>query len=301
MHATMSVQVSLLACPIAMLRVIAHAPGSKRRHNRPTVLPFKHCVPFLCREVRPPYSFQKKLLCSHISKMGEEEQPKPVEWNERLERLMAEEGEKCRGLAWLHERAEKKYSRWNTYIALPVIVLSTVGGFLSASTGSILPQDTTTSGMLGGLSVFVGVLNTVGSYFSWAKRSEGHKVANLTYAKLYRFISIEMSLPRSQRMRAPEFLKTVREQIDRLGELSPVVPPDTIAEFNKHFYTVSGIKKPEVTNGLEKIEIYSDEAIPVLIPGSEAETRIKVSVVDPTPPAPKLSKTARHVPTSVSV
>jgi len=218
---------------------------------------------------------------------------------------MAEEGEKCRGLAWLHERAEKKYSRYNTYIALPVIVLSTVGGFLSASTGSILPQDTTTSGMLGGLSVFVGVLNTVGSYFSWAKRSEGHKVANLTYAKLYRFISIEMSLPRSQRMRAPEFLKTVREQIDRLGELSPVVPPETIAEFNKHFHKVAGIKKPEVTNGLEKIEIYSDEALPVVIPPAsplEPEARIKVSVIEP-PPTPKISKTVRHVavPSSVSV
>jgi hypothetical protein len=221
--------------------------------------------------------------------MGEEPQ-KPVEWNDRLEKLMAAEGEKCRGLAWLHERAEKKYSRLNTYIALPVIVLSTVGGFLSASTGSILPQDTTTSGMLGGLSVFVGVLNTVGSYFSWAKRSEGHKVATLTYTKLYRFVSIEMSLPRSQRMRAPEFLKTIRDQIDRLGEISPIVPPDVIDEFNKHFHKCDKIKKPEVTNGLEKVDIYREDEAGMEVPASPTPvpepTHVRVEIMEESKPVP---------------
>lgn len=182
-----------------------------------------------------------------------------VDWNPKLEELMASEGEKCRGLAWLHNQAEKKYVKLNTYIALPVIALSAIGGFLNASTGSILPQDTSTSGALGAVSVFVGLLNTVGSYFGWAKRSEGHKVANLMYSKLYRFIMIEMSLPRSQRMGARDFLRTIREQMDRLAEISPDIPPDLIDLFNKKFKHENDVKKPEVTNGLEKIIIYDGE------------------------------------------
>ena len=162
----------------------------------------------------------------------------------------------------------------NTYIALPVIVLSTLTGFFSASAGSILPEGNITAGALGGVSVLVGVLNTVGSFFGWAKRSEGHKVAYLTYGKLYRFISIEMSLPRDQRMRAKDFLKTIRDQIDRLGEICPAIPPDIIVQFNKKFHDDPDITKPEITNGLEKIAIFK----PVVLE-SEKESAIKVAVL----------------------
>jgi hypothetical protein len=205
--------------------------------------------------------------------MGEDS-GKDIEWNESLEELMASEGEKCRGLAWLHTQAELKYSRYNTYIALPVIVLSTLTGFFSASTGSILPEGNITAGALGGVSVLVGVLNTVGSFFAWAKRSEGHKVAYLTYGKLYRFISIEMSLPRDQRMRAKDFLKTVRDQIDRLGEICPAIPPDIIKEFNKRFHDDPDITKPEITNGLEKIEIFKPDVVEV-----KKEESVKIAVL----------------------
>ena len=207
---------------------------------------------------------------------------KDIEWNESLEELMASEGEKCRGLAWLHTQAELKYSRLNTYIALPVIVLSTLTGFFSASAGSILPEGNVTAGALGGVSVLVGVLNTVGSFFGWAKRSEGHKVAYLTYSKLYRFISIEMSLPRDQRMRAKDFLKTIRDQIDRLGEICPAIPPDVIVSFNKKFHDEPGITKPEITNGLEKIEIFKEEIATQTDPG-----HVKVNIMPASAPAPK--------------
>lgn len=191
--------------------------------------------------------------------MGEEEPSKPVEWNESLEDLMASEGEKCRGLAWLHTQAELKYSRLNTYVAIPVIALSTLTGFFSASVGTILPEGNTTQGLLGAVSVTVGILNTVGSFFGWAKRSEGHKVAYLTYGKLYRFITIEMSLPRSQRMNAKDFLKTIRDQIDRLGEICPAIPPDIIVTFNQKFRDDPEITKPEITNGLEKIVVFKEK------------------------------------------
>lgn len=215
--------------------------------------------------------------------MGEESREGTVEWNPGLEELMASEGEKCRGLAWLHTQSELKYSRLNTYVALPVIILSTVTGLLSASSGSILPQDTTTSGILGGISAFVGILNTVGSFFAWAKRSEGHKVAYLTYSKLYRFICIEMSLPREQRMRANDFLKVVREQIDRLGEISPAVPPDIIKKFNEKFEDHPEITKPEITNGLEKVEIYKIEE-------TIGPDKVKVAFEEPPKVTPRVVK-----------
>jgi hypothetical protein len=179
-----------------------------------------------------------------------------ISWNSQIEKLIAEEGEKAFGYFWLHNKSELKYQRHENYISLPVIILSTVTGFLSASTGSILPQDTTTTGILGAVSIIVGILNTIGSKFAFSKRAEGHRIASIHYGKLFRFINIELSLPRKERIPPHDMLKIIREDIDRLKETAPAVTPDIISLFNERFEEETGIAKPETTNGLSKIQIY---------------------------------------------
>ena len=103
----------------------------------------------------------------------------------------------------------------------------------------------------------VGVLNTVSSYFSWGKRSEAHKSAAMTYSKIHRFIMIELSLPRSERMAAKDMLKIVREQCDRLADTSPQIPDKIIQDFKKRFGdSTPDVKKPEITNGLDPIMVH---------------------------------------------
>jgi hypothetical protein len=179
-----------------------------------------------------------------------------ISWNPQIEKLIAEEGEKAFGYFWLHNKSELKYQKNENYISLPVIILSTVTGFLSASTGSILPQDTTTTGILGAISIIVGILNTIGTKFAFSKRAEGHRIASIHYGKLFRFINIELSLPRKERIPPNDMLKIIREDIDRLKETAPAVTPDIISLFNERFEEETGIAKPETTNGLSKIQIY---------------------------------------------
>lgn len=57
-----------------------------------------------------------------------------LQYNCHLEELIASEAEKALVLRWLHDRAEKRYSHFNTYIAIPVICISTLAG--TASIGS---------------------------------------------------------------------------------------------------------------------------------------------------------------------
>jgi hypothetical protein len=102
----------------------------------------------------------------------------------------------------------------------------------------------------------VGILNTLGSYFGWAKRAEGHRISSIHYAKLYRFIAVEMALPREERMSPHDLLKYVKDQYDRLAEISPLVPPAVIHKFQSRFKKYTDIAKPEEANGLEKITVY---------------------------------------------
>lgn len=183
-----------------------------------------------------------------------------VHWNPQLERILASEGERALCFTWMHNRSEKRYSKFTTYIALPVIVLSTLNGFISAAGGSIVADPAALSVGVGIVSMGVGVLNTLTSYFAWAKRAEAHRMVALQYSKVHRSIMLELALPRDERIRANDMLKMVRDQLDRLHETSPQVPDVIIADFKKHFGdSTPDVSKPDITNGLDPIEVYVDE------------------------------------------
>jgi hypothetical protein len=180
-----------------------------------------------------------------------------VEWSSQLEDILAQEGERCRGLAWLHTRAEMLTTQYNTYVQVPVIVLSTLAGTASVGSATLFGGNSPTSSIAIGLvSIGVGILNTLGGFFAFAKRSESHRIAHLNYAKISSKISIELSLPRDERSPAELILTHVRETMERMAETTPNCPAEIIAEFNKKFSGTSGITLPVEVNGLHKINVY---------------------------------------------
>lgn len=187
------------------------------------------------------------------------DKPKNIHWTEMLEEYFASTGEKAHCLSWCHKRAEAMYSNRKTLIDLPVIVISGVTGFLSAGSTSMFSDPKSSSIALGVASLFVSILNTAGSYYGWAKRAEGHRISAIHYARLYRFISVELALPRDERMQPNDFLKYVKDQYDRLQEISPLLPPEVISEFQVKFANEKDISKPEEANGLEKITVYRND------------------------------------------
>jgi hypothetical protein len=180
-----------------------------------------------------------------------------ISWTLTLEEYFASTGEKANGLAWVHKRSEAIYSNRRTYIDLPVIIGSGVIAFLNAGSSSLFPDQRIASTALGVGSLFMGILNSFGTYFGWSKRAEGHRISAIHYAKLYRFITVELSLPRAERMSPHDLLKYVKDQYDRLAEISPMVPELVIKEF-QHKFKHENVSKPDEANGLHKIDIYKD-------------------------------------------
>jgi hypothetical protein len=180
-----------------------------------------------------------------------------IEWSSQLEKVVADEGEKCLSYGWLHDKAAKKYNKLDTSINIPVIVLSTITGSASIGSQSLFNGSSIAPVIIGIISLFVGVLNTLGSYFVWAKRSENHRLSSIAYNKHHNFIRIELSLPRPQRLRPEDMLKIIKEGLDRLNETAPEVPNDVIKEYKVLFGSLTDISKPTICNGLHHIEVYS--------------------------------------------
>jgi len=183
-----------------------------------------------------------------------------ISWTIALEEYFAQTGEKANGLAIMHKKAESIFNRRKVYIDLPVIVGSGAVAFLNAGSSSLFQDHQLAATALGVGSLVIGVLNTIGTYFAWAKRAEGHRMSAIHYAKLYRFINVELRLPRDERMQPGDFLKYVKDQYDRLAELSPLIPGSVTAAFAQKMKDYNDISKPEETNGLNKIEVFVDSA-----------------------------------------
>jgi hypothetical protein len=198
---------------------------------------------------------ENKILFLYIQMSDDEK--RDISYHEALETLIAQEAERCAGLSWLHGRAEAYYSVRNTAVTLPTIILSTLVGFLSGTSSSIFSDATMGSIGIGSVSLFTGVLSTIGTFFSFAKKAEGHRIASIQYSKISRFLSIELTLPRSERMSAGDLLKITKDNIERQIETSPPIPDQIISEFKSKFKDAKDIAVPDIANGIHKVQVNS--------------------------------------------
>jgi hypothetical protein len=176
---------------------------------------------------------------------------------------MAEWADKAGCYRWLHDRCEKKYSMMNMWITIPVIILSTLTGTANfALDGFIPPQDENAKkyaqAAIGGVSIFAGILTTLGNFLRFAQGSESHRVAGIAWGKFQRQIAVELAIAPKDRIDCMDFLKICRAELDRLIEQSPPVPDDVITEFKKEFEDKPTVKKPEICDGMEHTTIFDN-------------------------------------------
>lgn len=202
-----------------------------------------------------------------------------VTWNTSLEEYFSDQGEQAHGLSLLHKQSESLYSRRRTWIELPVIAISSITGFLSVGSTSMFEGEQMASSVaLGVCSLLVSVMQTVNTYFGWAKRAEGHRISSIQYSRLHRHLKIEMGLPRDQRQSPGELLKYVRDAVDRLQETSPLLPTEVVADYKRKYAGITDISHPPETNGLEKVTVYIEnpmrrlESLPQITPEQTSHT-----------------------------
>lgn len=182
-------------------------------------------------------------------------------WTKEQETLMAEWADIAGCYRWLNDRAEKIYTKSNMMITIPVIILSTLGGTANFAIDSFIPpgQDEIkkyASAAIGGISIFAGVLTTLGNFFQFAQKSESHRVAGIAWGKFQRQITVELAINPMERIEAMDFLKICRQDLDRLIEQSPPIPDPVIAQFEREFKAVPNLKVPDICHGIEHTRVY---------------------------------------------
>ena len=182
-------------------------------------------------------------------------------WTKEQEVLMAEWSDIAACYRWLHDKAEKKFTGSNMRITIPVIILSTLTGAANFAVGSIVPADNRVAQQyvgvsLGALSIFAGILTTLGNFFQYAQKSESHRVCSIAWGKFQRLIQVELAINPMDRIEAMDFLSICRQDLDRLIEQSPGIPDDIIKLFGAEFEDIDGLKRPDICHGIEHTRIF---------------------------------------------
>ena len=183
-------------------------------------------------------------------------------WTPEQEKLMAKWADIAGCYRWLHDRAEKGFSRGNAFITIPVIILSTLTGTANFALSSFIPPDDVAlknyaQAGIGAISIFAGILTTLGNFLRYAQGSEAHRVAGVAWGKLHRQITVEVAIHPDDREDSMTFLQICRQDLDRLVEQSPPIPDNVIAEFDKEFKDISGIQRPDICHGLEHTTVFN--------------------------------------------
>ena len=205
-----------------------------------------------------------------------------IHWNESLEKLVKKEAERALALRWAHDESQRWCASWNTYLMFPSIILSTFSGAGAVGASAILPFDGSQT-LVGIVSLFVGLLQTIQNYFAFAKRSESHRIASLQYGKIHAELSLQLSLPKSERKKAEDIIDWFKTETEKLSEISPQIPTTIKKNFHDKFKDIQ-VAIPTILNGLEVVEITAD---PGHIPDAIRPT---ITITTAAPPPPRIKK-----------
>lgn len=154
-----------------------------------------------------------------------------IEWKDNTEKIFKKWSDHATCYAWMHDRSYKKYNCHYTWFTVPVIILSTITGTANFAHQRYKEYEDIITMVIGAMNILAAIITTVGQFCKVATKVEGHRIAGICWDKFGRNIRVELAKNRNERISAGDFMKTCKEEYNRLIEISPDIPRDIIRTF----------------------------------------------------------------------
>lgn len=179
--------------------------------------------------------------------------PSTEKWESEHDQILVDWADKAMCYRWLHNRENEKYSRKNMWFTIPVIVISTITGTANFAQEHFPEHRSTMSMVIGSFNIVAAIITTVSQFLKIAEVNESHRVATISWDKFYR--NVRLTLTRNPRERLPvaHQLKAVKEEFDRMMELSPPISSTVVQEFQatfSHKPEYDNVIKPDICGNL---------------------------------------------------
>ena len=175
-----------------------------------------------------------------------------VQYDDTLEELLKKASEESESLAILHRYCYQKFNLISNITNVLVIVLSGAIGFMQAYN---LQNFEFINLILGLVSLVVGLIKSVETFFALTQRASQHKMCYLQYSMIHKKILVELALHRDDRQDPKEMLAVIKNELKSLEEVSPIIIKSAIQKYLKKYGLIPDICQPSLVNGLTKVVV----------------------------------------------
>lgn len=186
------------------------------------------------------------------------------DWDEELENLLRDWGEKSAYLSVLHHNDRKYWREKSNFFSITSIIITTISSSLSLSSTNS-PYYIFVMYCVGIVGLLSSLLQSIKQFYNADERASDHKLISRQYSNFYRSIKLQLALKKESRTPVNEFVNWAFKEYERLLQESPLINDKTIEKFKKKFIN-STFKKPDIC---------SDEFI-IEINGRECQLNIKM-------------------------
>ena len=173
-----------------------------------------------------------------------------VPWENHHETIFVDWADKAACYKWMHNKSYIKYSSKRNMYTIPVIIMSTLTGTANFALERIPAEyQDTASIVIGSINILAGIITTVAQFLKLNELTESHRTASIAWDKFHRSIRIELIKSPEERPDINYFIKTARDEYDRLMETCPQIDKDIVELFRKKLTT--GIDKNDVVRKLK--------------------------------------------------
>jgi hypothetical protein len=177
-------------------------------------------------------------------------------WNNHLEDLMKSWGEKAAGNREMHDKSAGIWKSFSNRLYLPIILLTTLGGVTSFGTVNSDDYQYWMYGT-GAINLLAALLSGIHKYYSPDERVQNHKNSARAFGSFYRYMTLELGMPREDRSSSEELSKWARNEYDNMLKDSPSLSGSVVGDYkNKH---KDDKNKPDIIEERFSIHIHGRE------------------------------------------
>lgn len=186
-----------------------------------------------------------------------------VEWKNHHEKILIDWADKANCYKWLHYKSQNKYMRKRNWYTIPVIIMSTLTGTGNFALERIpIKYQSMFTIFIGSINILAGIITTISQFLKLNELAEGNRISALSWDKFYRNVKSELLKSPKERIHVTFFIKSCKDEFDRLMETSPNIDNDILLLFKKNLTkgkTKEEIeKKQKMFDELNKPEIFDE-------------------------------------------
>ena len=183
-----------------------------------------------------------------------------MKWDRSIETLCAKYCDEAQIRESLHRKQYFFFKKIASWFQLPIIICSAASGSVQFLSKSFPEYESTIVTGTATLSICVSIISSVMTYLGIGENKSKNEAAEISWQAFYNTVSHQLSLKREHREDPEKFLQEVKQQYERLFEMSPMVGRSFVQEVRRTVKqnATEDFEIPFYMNGHHHTHVYED-------------------------------------------